>query len=349
MPSLKALRIEKPFDYALIETPAPEPGEGEALIRVRNCGICGSDVDIIEGVRPKEVTSYPLIMGHEFSGVIEVAPRGSTEFRAGDKVAVNTVVGCGRCESCLRGWVCHCLNGGKQLGTTLPGGMAEFVTARQDLLFKLPAQMDLAVAALAEPASCAAHGVSKARIEPGDSVAILGCGPIGALALQIARLHGPKQLILIEIDADKLARAPGLGATHTIDARTQDVTGEVMRLTGGRGVQAIIDCTGHMPSIKQTADYIATKGRIVVIGVPPQYDLEIGFMKLLFQDASFQPSNGYTLQIWLDTLRLLREGMIDAEQIITHRLPLERAVEGLQIVQQRSQPAVKVMLAMDGH
>jgi L-iditol 2-dehydrogenase len=221
--------------------------------------------------------------------------------------------------------------------------MAEFVAVPQRLVYKLPEEMDLSEASLAEPASCAAHGVSKAEIKPGDSLVIVGDGPIGALTLQIARLFSPAHLICVEVDDYRLEKARKLGATHIIHAAKQNVTDQVLDITGGLGADAIIECTGNAACVQETFSYIGTKGRIVVIGVPPQRKLEIDLLKMHLKDAVFRSSNGYTTEIWLWVLQLLCSRRIDAETIITHRLPLSKVEHAVALLRDRTEGAIKVL------
>jgi L-iditol 2-dehydrogenase len=340
---MKAFVVAEPFKFELADVSMPTVGSDEVLVRVGACGICGSDLDILKGTRPMEVTAYPVILGHEFSGEIVELGSGVEGLKPGDKVAIDTIVGCNSCKHCRMGWACHCLNAFHQLGCTKPGGMAEFVAVPQRLVYKLPEEMDLAEAALAEPASCAAHGVSKADIKPGDSVVIVGVGPIGALALQVASLFSPAHLICVEVDEYRLQAARKLGATHTIRGGGKDVAQQILEITGGLGADAIIECTGNAACIQQTFSYVGTKGRIVVIGVPPQQKLEVDFLTMLLKDAVFRPSNGYTTAIWLWVLQLLCNRQIDAQTIITHRLPLNEVLHAFSILRDRQEDAMKVV------
>ena len=340
---MKAFLVTEPHKFGLIEVAIPSVNSDQVLVRVGACGICGSDIDILEGFRPMEVTAYPVILGHEFSGEVAEVGAEVRGLKAGDKVAIDTVVRCETCRNCRKGWTCHCLNEFHQLGCTIPGGMAEFVAVPQRLVYKLPDGMDLSVAALAEPASCAAHGVSKAEIKPGDSVVVVGAGPIGALALQVARLFSPSRLILVEIEESKLALGKKLGATHTINAKKDDVTQGVMEITDGLGADAIIECTGFVEPIQKSFSYIGTKGRTVVIGVPQERKFEIDFLAMLLRDSVFRPSNGYTTQIWLWVLDLLSSGAIDTKTIITHRLALNDVDRAFKILRERREGAIKVM------
>jgi 2-desacetyl-2-hydroxyethyl bacteriochlorophyllide A dehydrogenase len=341
---MKAFLVTEPHRYALREVAVPDIGENDLLLRVGACGICGSDLDILEGARPMEVTRYPLISGHEFSGEVVEAGRAVRGYRPGEKVAVDTLVSCRQCRHCQMGWTAHCLNGFRQLGCTDPGGLAEYVAVPQQLAYKLSEQSALTDAALAEPASCAAHGVRKAGIRPGQSVVVVGAGPIGALALQVARLFSPGHLILVEVDERKLKAGRKLGASVVIDARNEDVATRVLEITKGRGADAIIECTGAVEPIQQSFSYVATKGRIVVIGVPARFRFEIDYLPLLLRDATFRASNGYTTEIWIWVLELLSRGFFDTGTIITHQIPLVEIDRGFQILQTRSECALKVMI-----
>lgn len=340
---MKAFLVNAPHQYALTDVPLPTAASDEALVRVGACGICGSDVDILDGSRPMEVTKYPVIIGHEFSGEIVEVGSEVTNLKPGDRVAVDTVVRCQTCRNCALGWTCHCQKEFHQLGCTKAGGMAEYVAVPQRLLYKLPEDMDLTVAALAEPASCAAHAVSKAEIRPGDAVVVIGAGPIGALSLQIARLFSPGCLIAVEIDEYKLQLARQLGATHTVNARSDDVPATVMDITKGLGADAVIECSGNVRAIQQSFSYLGTKARTVVIGVPPEPTFEIDFLTMLLRDSVFRSSNGYTTPIWLWALKLLGSGVIDAGTIITSVLPLQEVERGFSMLRAREPGVVKVM------
>jgi len=340
---MKAFRIDKPHEGRLIELETPSVGRDEALVRVSACGICGSDVDVLNGLRHESVVRYPVVPGHEFCG--EIASVGSVVrgFSPGDRVAVDAIVGCGRCRHCLEGWVCHCLGGYQQLGFTRPGAMAEYVAVPERSLYKVPAGMQPSHAALTEPAACAAHAVRKAQVSPGDAVVIIGGGAIGSLALQVARLFSPQHLILVEINPEKHELGRRLGATHCLGGG-EGVASAVMDLTGGRGADAVIECAGSLEALAAYFDYLGTRSRIVMVGLPPAMTVRIDFAALLGRDAAFMASNGYTRAAWMWALDLLGAGAIDAETIVTHRFPLERIEEGFDVLARRGEPAVKVML-----
>jgi len=341
---VRAFQVEAPHKYGLVDIPVPEPGRGEVLVKVGGCGICASDVDVMEGVRPEFCTSYPCILGHEFAAQVERIGEGVTGLTVGDKVAVDTIVGCGLCASCQKGWTAHCLKGYVQLGFTTPGGMEEYVVVPKSLLFKLPDNIDLTTAALIEPLSCAAHGILKANVQPGQSVVIIGAGSIGAGALQIAALYSPLNLILVEVDERKLAIARKLGATHTINSLHEDVAERIKLITRGFGADAVVDCSGNLQAVQQSFRYIGTKARIVMVGVPEKAKFEIDFFAMLEHDAVFAASAGYTTTIWSWVTQLVINGYFDAQTIITHRFPLGEIDKAFAVLRDRRELVSKVML-----
>lgn len=342
---MKAFQVVKPKEYGMVDVDVPKAGPGEVLVKIGACGICGSDLDVIEGTRPMSVTSYPCILGHEMAGEVVEIGAGVRGLEAGDKVAIDAMVTSPTCPNCRRGWVCHSVDGYEQLGFTRPGGMAEYVAAPQSCLYKIPSDLDPAKAALNEPASCAGFAISKASIQPGDNVVVVGSAAIAVFVLQIAKLFSPKNLIVIGgRDQKKLELARKLGATHTLNASKDNVVEAIMDITGGHGGDAIIECSGNARAMEQTFDYAGTKSRTVCIGVPPDLTLKVDFLKMLTNDTSFAASNGYTTDIYLWVLDLLTSGFFDTDSVITHRIPISEAERGFQILWEKKELAVKVML-----
>lgn len=339
---MKAFYVEAPHKFALIDVPHPRISKDEVLVRVGVNGICGSDLDVLEGIRPDFCTRYPCVLGHEFAGVIAACGGAATRFRPGDKVVVDPIVHCMACGNCRKGWTCHCEEGYDQLGFTRPGGMQEYTAVPQNLAYKLREGIDLAAASLIEPFSCAANGVRKAAIQPGDSAVIIGLGAIGAGALQIARLFSPTQMMVIEVDERKRSTAHKLGATEFLNPRDVDVPSRVRELTNGKGANAVIDCSGDLTAVRQGFSYLATKGRLVMIGIPDSSEFEIPFFTMLQNDASFFASAGHTTPIWSWVLKLLENGHFDTDSVITHRIPLREIDRAFSVLRNRSELAIKV-------
>lgn len=199
----------------------PDINENEVLINVKYVGICGSDLPraMISGLSGN--TKYPLILGHEFSGKIVKVGENVNRLMVGDRVAVSPLVPCGKCEYCKEGYYGLCEDY-KIIGTRVNGAMAEYVKVPQDSVLKIPDSLDYETAAGIEPATIAYHGVAKTRIEPGNSVAVLGCGPIGQFAIQWAKIFGASKIYAFDIFEDKLSLAKKLGATDLINSKNVD-------------------------------------------------------------------------------------------------------------------------------
>jgi threonine dehydrogenase-like Zn-dependent dehydrogenase len=341
---VKAFRVEAPNRFGLVDIPEPEIPPDGALVRVLANGICGSDLDVLEGVRPEFCTAYPCILGHEFAGEIVRVGRSVADYRPGDRVVVDPLLHCMSCRNCQMGWTCHCEKGYDQLGFTRPGGMQELVAVPHNLLHRFPQEIEPAAAALAEPLSCAANGVSKADIRPGDSVVVIGLGSIGAGALQLSRLFSPLHLILVEVDGRKKNAALRLGATHFLDSSQEDVPEVVRRITGGRGANTAIDCSGNIKAVQSVFSCMAVKSRFVMIGIPQDPGFTIPFFSMLQNDGAFFASAGYTAPIWRWVLQLLANRYFDTTTIVTHRFPLTAVGDAFELLRSRNEFAIKITL-----
>jgi D-arabinitol dehydrogenase (NADP+) len=190
---METIVIQKPKEIKLVERDIPEPDPGEVLIEVMASGICGTDIHIFNG---EYLGAYPVIPGHEFSGVVMSTGNLITRFKVGDRVAVEPNIACDNCIHCLNNRQNFCLNW-QAIGVTLPGGMEQYVTAPEKAVFSI-GDLPFEQGAFMEPLSCVVHGVERARLKLADQVAILGAGPIGNLILQISRLRGTAQLTVLE-------------------------------------------------------------------------------------------------------------------------------------------------------
>jgi len=190
---MKALRIERPNRATLVELPIPQPGENEVQIKVMASGVCGTDVHILRG---EYLGDYPVIPGHEFSGVVERVGERVTRFQVGNRVAVEPNIACDNCYNCLHNRQNFCLNW-QAIGVTRPGGMAQYVVAPEKSVFAI-GDLPFEHGAFMEPLSCVLHGIERARIRLADRVAILGAGPIGILLLQATQLQGAVQVTVVE-------------------------------------------------------------------------------------------------------------------------------------------------------
>ena len=327
----------------LQEVPVPQVGAGEVLIRVRACGICGSDLKIEEDKHPN---TPPVVVGHEFAGEITDVGPGVEGWIPGDRVvAEQHTLACGRCPRCLTGSAFACASK-RSPGYFEDGAFAEYIKMPSWLLHRIPDRLSLVDAALTEPAAVAAHGVlDRTGIEPEDVVVVLGCGPISLLAARMAQVVGASQVIVTGIDRDEKVRLPKareLGIDHAVNVMHTDVSALLSELTGGEGADAVIELSGAPPAISQAFRLARRLGRVGIIGQPPVDELTIPYREALFRalTVSFSFSSKYTS--WERALSLFGRGAINPADFLTHVLPLHDWERGFQL--SRSGEAVKVVL-----
>jgi threonine dehydrogenase-like Zn-dependent dehydrogenase len=294
----------------LVELPDPEPGPGEALVRVTGCGICGSDLHVASAVAPTG-----MVFGHEIAGVVEAYGPGVVEPIApvGTTVAVRPFTGCGACAACLRGRADHC-DGFALLGLGRPGGFAELTVARADELYRLPAAVTGVEQALVEPLAVAHRAVQRGAVAPTDSVLILGGGPIGQAILAWVRALGVERITVTDPSPSRRDLALAMGASAAVDPLTDELGMLELALAG---TDVVFECVGRPGMIGQAMDLAAVDGRVVVVGV-------------CISDDAFFPYTG--LRKELDVRYALYYERSDftatIDALAAHRLELDRYLEG---------------------
>jgi L-iditol 2-dehydrogenase len=258
--------------------PTPEPADDEVLVRVRACGICGSDVHGYDGSTGRRIP--PLVMGHEASGEIEGVGSGVHGFDRGDRVTFDSTVWCGACEYCARGAVNLCINR-RVLGVSCAdyrrhGAFAEYVSVPARILHRLPDGMPIEHAALIEAVSVAVHAVRRAAPRPDRAVAVIGCGMIGLLILQVLKQRGCSQTIAIDIDDRRRALAAKFGASSTINPASTPTPEEVRRLTDSRGADHVFEAVGHPATVGDAIASVRRGGTVTLVGnLAPAVDLPL--------------------------------------------------------------------------
>ncbi|MCR8630037.1 zinc-dependent alcohol dehydrogenase [Paenibacillus radicis (ex Xue et al. 2023)] len=315
---------EKQVMVGQIEIPDLQPGE--ALIKVAYAGICGTDMMIYSGKHPR--AQAPLAMGHEFSGVIERI-NGESSFAVGNRVVVEPTLSCGTCAACMAGehHVCKTL---KLIGIDKHGGFAEYAAVPLDRLHLIPEGLSDAHAALAEPVAVAVHTVRRSNLKIGDSVVILGAGPIGLLIGAIAKHAGASEVIISDISEYRLEKAKQLGLTP-LNAKDVNITEDVLKRTGGNGADVVFEVAGNQITAKQMIETVRTQGQVVVVSVykqPPMIDLAA----MHFREISLTTTRCYSKGDFAKAIRLMHNGAIDVSSFISHDLPLDRIEEGFQFM-----------------
>lgn len=349
--TMRAVICYGPRDYRLETRPVPMPGPGEVLVRVRAVGICASDLKCYQGapmfwgdgIRPG-YCERGVIPGHEFVGEVARLGDGADTLAVGDLIVSEQIVPCGACRYCARGqyWMCnvHNIYGFKH---ATPGAMAEYMVFLAGALnHKVPAGIDVTHAAFIEPLACSVHAAERGNIQFGDTVVVAGCGPIGLGIIAAARMKNPAQLIALDLSEKRLELAGRCGATLGLNPASGDVTQQVRELTEGYGCDVYIEASGHPAAVEQGLQMIRKLGTFVEFSVmrePVTVDWTIiGDTKELdIHGAHLSP---YTYPV---AIRMLSEGRLPMDEIITHTLPLDKFQEGFDLVAD-GQRSVKVAL-----
>jgi len=328
-------------DMRVEEKPKPEIGECEALIEVRATGVCGTDIHIYKG---EWSVPAPLILGHEFSGVVFEVGREVTKFEVGDRVVAEPNITCGKCRFCLmseRNYFCENL---EAIGVTRDGAFAEYVRVPEGNLYKVPSGISYEEAALIEPLACCIRGIDRAGIRVGDVVAIIGAGPVGLLLLQLAKASGASTVIQTDLVEERLRLAERLGADRTVNVGREDPAEAVMALTDGYGVDVAIEAVGRPETITQAINLTRRGGRLNIFGVAPQDALwSVKPFELYDKELTITTSyrSPFTFQ---RAVRLAASGRIVLKPLVTHTFQLSQIDRAFEVAERKIEGAIKVIV-----
>lgn len=306
------------------EWPMPEPKPGEALVRVKSVGICGSDVHYFhDGGIGDCKAEPPFLLGHECAGEVVGLGEGVTELTIGDRVALEPGIPCGKCEMCMTGRYNLCPDVIFFATPPVQGVLCEYVCHPASLCFKLPDELDFEEGALIEPLAVGFHAAILGNARVGRSAAILGSGCIGLVTLMALKAMGVTELYMADVLDNRLQVARDLGAV-TVNAAREDSTRFIMEKTGGRGVDLVFEAAGSPSTILQTASLVARGGTVVLIGLSAQGVLPFDLGTLMNKEAEvktvFRYRNVYPLAI-----EAVRSGRVDVKRLVTNRYPFEES------------------------
>ena len=339
---MKAFMVYEPGKYEIVDIPIPKINDNEVLVKVKAAAICHSDVDIIDGRRQHSIT-FPIIPGHEFAGTIAEVGKLAIGLNVGDKVVCENIIWCGTCHNCRNGRTSYCENFG-ELGSLQNGGFAEYAVlpAKNALKFS---RLSMEEAANVEPAGNAYHAIEAADILPGEKVVIIGPGPIGLYALQHAKMKAPGMLIMVGTRDERLEVARKLGATHLINVRKEDAYKSIMELTGNRGADKIIQCATKTDAFQLAFKIAAPFSTVVIEGLDDNKQrMDIEYNEFIYKCFTVTGVGGVTNRMFENTLRLMEQNCIDANPIITHQLPLDRILDGFELIKSRKDNVIKVVV-----
>lgn len=335
---MKAVILYGPRDVRLGDFPVAPVTPGTVKVAVAWCGICGSDLHKFDGKKNTHPIKYPVPLGHEISGYVAEVGEGVEGYAVGDPVTVDPNWSCGKCSFCQRGMPSFCTH-----ARGVVKGMAEYVVAPVENVYHLPAGLDLKAAALAEPLSCCLHGLDLLDIKAGQKVALVGFGAIGAMMLQLLRLAGAGEIVVLETNETKREAALAMGATRFCSPADEDAVAE---LADAADIDRVIECVGVSPAQK-TALRVAGKGATVVLfGVSDEADLlSVSVYEAFARELTIKTSfvNPHTTQRAID---LLASGRLDTDRLISTTLEMEQVAEELETRQ--NVRAGKVLVRVGG-
>lgn len=339
---MRAAYCSKPGDLRMIDVPKPKAGPGQAVVKVRAAGVCGSDVDGYLGTHPW--IGYPIILGHECSGLVDELGQGATRFKKGDPVVVEPFSVCGRCPSCLRGTYNMCRDI-QIIGHHIPGCFAEYILMEERFLHPLPAGVSLDAGAVVEPMTGALHAVGRCRLSIGEWVVLLGFGTVGYFLAQHVLNSGAK-LLVSEPEARKRDKARSLGAHGVLDPHKDFLLERIMDITDGVGADCVIEAVGSAETLQKTVSLVRKGGRVMLMGWIGKDPVPFDTTTLTLNELTVLGTMGFAWD-FPTSLDLLARGKVEAESIITHRFPLDRCLEAIQTLHEKKEGVWKAMLVLD--
>jgi len=345
---MKALLAYAPGDLRIMEVKTPRPGPRELLVRVTHCGVCATDVSIAngtlnlgKGLEP----IYPVRLGHEWSGVVEEAGSETWRVRPGDRVISDTGYSCGECAMCMSGSYQNCERG-RAIGTVgacWPGAFAEFMLIPERIAYQIPGNVRQDEAALVEPASIGLYGLTRAGVGPGKTLLIIGTGAIGMGGMACAKGMGVGRTILAGRKDAKLEIGRLMGADALVNTRRESLGDAVLRETGGKGADAVLDTTGDPSILHEALEMVRISGALVIPGfyeaTVPNFPID----RLVIKNATMIGAAG-TPNMGRMILDMMANGHVSLAPMITHRFPFAEAAAAFRAVEELNDSRVKILV-----
>jgi L-iditol 2-dehydrogenase len=341
---MKALVLKEYRHFAFEDFAVPTLQPEEVLVRVRACGICGSDVHGMDGSSGRRIP--PIIMGHEAAGEIAEVGSAVAGWKTGDRVTFDSTVYCGDCWYCRRGQINLCENR-RVLGVSCGeyrrhGAFAEFVAVPQRILYRLPDSLSFEQAALVEAVSVAVHAVRRTPLSAEASAVVVGTGMIGLLVVQALRVAGCKQIVAVDLDEDRLRLALKLGATHSFNAGDAGLLERIRALTGSRGAEAAFEVVGLPPTVKVAIESVRKGGSVTLVGnLKPQVELPL--QTVVTRELTLRGTCGSAGE-YPECLDLIASGKINVTEFISATPPLEEGARWFERLYAGEKGLVKVVL-----
>jgi len=351
--TMKAAVLFGNRDLRIVQKAVPAPGPGEVLVKVACCAICGTDLHMVDHPFPSQPPYGEFTPGHEYAGTIVALGSTVDEFKVGDRVAVEVHKGCGRCDNCLKGMYTACLNygdlnkGHRSWGFTTSGGYAEYALNHVNTIHRLPDHISFEESTLITTAGTVLYGLETAGgYIAGATIAIVGPGPIGLVAVQVCRALCADQIFLIGTRADRLNLGRQFGADEVINVNQEDPVGRVRALTGGLGVDLAVDCAGGAHTLDDCMRMVK-KGHDLLLLAFYGSSVTADIAEAVRNDTTIYTTRGEGRHNLTRAISLARQGKLQLTPLITHRFPLDQIQEGFHAFRERIGGAIKVIVQIE--
>ena len=340
---MKVIQVNKPGELGIIDKPEPTaPAAGEAIIRIKAAGICGSDVHIFHGKNPFAI--YPRILGHEAAGEVVRIGEAVTNVKVGDHVVVDNVFSCGKCYACRIGRPNVCIDV-KVLGVHIDGVFSELLKLPADHLYPVPGDLSWEMAATMEPYAIAAEAVDRGQVNAGDTVLICGAGPIGLVILQACKSLGARVLIMDIVDS-RLQAAQAMGADAVVNTKTSDLETAVKAFTDGEGINVAMEATGVISILELIiAKLMSPAGRVVVLGFPVE-PAKIAPADIMKRELDIKGSR-LNNRKFAEVVRWFDEKKVDPTGLVSHVLPYTDVEKGMELFANHPEEVCKILIKFD--
>ena len=347
--TMRAAVLFGPDDLRVVRKPTPKPGPDEVLVKVAMCGTCGTDLKIQAHPFPNQPPYGQFIPGHEWTGTVVALGETVDEFEVGDRVAIEAHKGCGRCENCMLGMYTACLNygsvakGHRTSGLTADGGFAEYVVHHVNALYRLPDNVSWEDAVLVTTAGTGMYGLDAiGGYVAGDTIAVIGPGPVGLMTVQLCKALGAERVILVGTRKRRLDLGAQLGADAVVDARQGDVAAAVRGAAGRRGVDVVIEASGALEAPQQCIEIVRRGGKILVLAYyKQQVTLDLG--RAVREDVTLYATRGEGGNNVRRALSLVAQGKVRGRDLVTHQFPLDQIQQGFRILREREGDPIKMV------
>ena len=336
--------LDAPRRFTLADRPMPAAAPGEVVVKTAATAVCHTDLAIYTGEHPG--VKYPVVMGHESTGVVDAVGDGVSGLAPGQPVIINPIISCGHCDSCVRGAPHLCRNAGL-FGREVEGSLSEYVSLPARYLHALPARLPLADATLIETLATVRHAQERAGLKAGEAVVVLGQGTTGLLHTRLAVLAGANPVIAVSRTKWKLDMAMRMGAHHALDVPAEKAVDEVLRLTGGSGADVVIDTAGGNTTLLAALDMLRPGGRLAPYAVSHECCTGFTTFPLYYKEVSIIGSRALTTADMAPSIELVASGQIDVAGFVSATYPLSHAAEAFEEYERNPGKVLRIVIDAD--